>query len=140
MTASTPEVVILIILLKILKRWFQKTFFSAENRIKSASAVFSGLPRRVDCTKKISKFQKKFCLYRQVQSFFQKTLFGCQICSSLATGMLDTSNCFKFSLVFARQISTDVDFRFFFSSRKYSKIAFFVALIDKKHIWSLVFN
>ena len=33
------------------------------NRKKSASAVFSGSPRRVDCTIKISKFRNFFCLY-----------------------------------------------------------------------------
>ena len=105
--------------------WFQKTFFRAENREKSASAVFSGLSRRVDCTIKIQNFEKFFVYTVIVQSFFQKPLFARRFCSSWATGMFDTSNCSKFSLVGQLKFWPEVDFPFFYFKREVVLNTFF---------------
>ena len=118
--------------------WFQKTFFRAENREKSASVVFSGLSRRVDCTIKNSKFRKIFCLYCEVQSFFQKPLFARRFCSSWATGMFDTSNCSKFSLVGQLKFWPEVDFRFLFFKPEVVLNTFFLQIASKKIIFNKI--
>jgi hypothetical protein len=85
------------------------------------------------------KFQN-FEFFLFIQSFFLKLLLPCRICSRQATGMFDTSNSCKFSLVSEEKNSPEVDFRFFFQAGKYSKIPLFTTQIDKNIFKALFFT
>ena len=105
-----------------------KNFFQSRKSQKICECSFLGLVETSRLHLKNFKNSKNFLF---TQSFFQKSLFGRRFCSSLATGMFDTSNCCKLSPVGQLQFSPEVDFRFFFQDRRSIKYLVFTTQIDK---------